>query len=111
MPKSENAIAFAFLKFNANKGAAVPKSFRWGPSELIGFDARLTPKTKWLNQIEFIQNFDQHFSTIAGPIFDYKSGLSWSLKKDFELRFLADYGVLSTSTNFLTATFAASFYL
>ena len=109
MPRIENAVTFAFLKMNVEDGAGTPGNFRIGPSELVGFDARLGRKIKFLTELEFNQYFDQHLTALSGTYAAWTSGLSWNAVKNFELRFNGKYQQLPTENYFL-GNLAAGYY-
>jgi hypothetical protein len=109
LPKTENAITFAFLKLNAEDGAGIPGNFRAGPSELIGFDVRLGRSIKFLTELEFTQYFDQHLTAQSGTYSNWTSGLSWNAVKNFELRLNGKYQQLPTE-NYVWGNLAAGVY-
>jgi len=109
MPKSENVVAFALLKFNLESGLGTPGAFRWGPSELLGVDLHLSRSIKFLTELEFTQYFNQHLSSNNGPYTEWTTGLSWYTMQNLELRFIGIYQQLPVH-NASVANLALGYY-
>jgi hypothetical protein len=109
LPRTENAIAFAFLKLNLQDGSGTPSSFRFGPSELIGVDLRFSRSIKFLTELEFTQYYDGHWSPNSGNYSQWTNGVAWNVSKNFELRFSGIYYRMPTE-NYVTASMSAGIY-
>jgi hypothetical protein len=109
LPRTENAIAFAFLKLNLEDGSGTVGGFRSGPSEMFGLDIRVSHSVRFLSEFEVNQYYDRHFSLEAGDFSAWTSGLSWNAVKNFELRLNGVYQRVP-GENYFSGDVAAGFY-